>query len=304
MMPVLELLFCEIAGNPWDGRATVRFQGEQGDPFPVREGLTSRQRDEIRWYIEDYMDFPEGGNEIRAQQVEAHLAAYGRSLWDALQGPAVQTWLGAVQAAGAGRLELRAKQLSDEVAFRTPWELMRVGLSSQSPGTLLQQLGVSVVRRVNANLPMMTLPDTSTGLRILTIVCRPEDAGFLDPRYTPEAILGALAERPEVSVDFCRPGTLAALVDMLQRAADAGQPYHVVHFDGHGDYLAAEGGVGILCFEKDDGSTDPVRAQPFGDLMARFRVPLVVLEACRTATKFFAQDTVAGALCARAWARW
>jgi len=30
--------------------------------------------------------------------------------------------------------------------------------------------------------------------------------------------------------------------------------------------------------------------------MARFRVPLVVLEACRTATKFFAQETVAGAL--------
>ncbi len=87
---------------------------------------------------------------------------------------------------------------------------MRVGLSTAGPGTLLHQLNVNVVRRVNAPVPLLAPLDTSQGLRVLTIVCRPDDAGFLDPRYTPEAILEALAERPEVEVDFCRPGTLAA----------------------------------------------------------------------------------------------
>ena len=41
---------------------------------------------------------------------------------------------------------------------------------------------------------------------------------------------------------------------------------------------------------------DLVRATQFGDVMARYNIPLVVLEACRTATKTFSQDTVAGAL--------
>ena len=66
MPPVLELTFCDIAGSPWEGRATVRFQNEPGDPFPVREGLTGKEREEIRWYIEDHMDLPEGSNERRS----------------------------------------------------------------------------------------------------------------------------------------------------------------------------------------------------------------------------------------------
>ena len=79
-------------------------------------------------------------------------------------------------------------------------------------------------------------------------------------------------------------------------ARQDGRPFHVVHFDGHGTTLPEEAGIGALCFEKDDGSLDLVRAPRFGDLMSGFNIPLVVLEACRTATKSFAQGTVAGAL--------
>lgn len=294
-LPILELTFENLAGDPWEGQARVRFQGENCAPVDVREGLKRKQRDDIRWYIEEFMDLPEGGNATRAAQVEKELADFGKSLWDGLGGGPVHAWLGAVQVAGEGRLELRANTPGDEIAFRTPWELMRVGRDS-SGGRLLHQLGVTVVRRVNCNLPRLHVPDTSDGLRVLAIVCRPDEAIFLDPRYTPEAILDALDQRPEVSVDFCRPGTLAALVDALERARHDGRPYHVVHFDGHGTTLPLEGGVGALCFENDAGGLDQVRATQLGDLLSRFNIPLVVLEACRTATKSFAQDTVAGAL--------
>jgi len=300
MTPVLELTFREVGGSPWEGRASVRFQGEPSEPFAVREGISGDQRKDIRWYVEEYMDFPEGGNATRAERIERELADYGWDLWQGLQGggqgAVLQQWLGAVQLSGSGRLELRAADPRDEIAFRSPWELMREGNTTSGAGTLLHQLNVDVVRRVTANLPRLKLADTSDGLRVLTIVCRPDDAGFLDPRYAPEAILEALDDRPEVSVDFCRPGTLAVLTDVMQRAADDGKPYHVVHFDGHGTYLTTEGGVGVLCFEKADGQMDLVRATRFGDLMARFRVPLVVLEACRTSAKFFAHDTLASAL--------
>ncbi|NQT13535.1 MAG: CHAT domain-containing protein, partial [Planctomycetes bacterium] len=293
MIPVLELTFSDVVGDPWEGRATVRFQGEPSKPFPVREGMTSKQRAEVRWYVEQYMDLPEGGNATRAAALEKELAAYGHALWDGLKSDVVLQWLGVVEAAGEGRLELRAATPRDEGAFRTPWELMRVG---GGEGRLLHQLGVNVVRRVRANLPRLHPADTKEGLRVLTVVARPAEAGFLDPRYTPEAILTALESRPEVTVDFARPGTLSALVDALEVARQDGCPFHVVHFDGHGTTLPKEAGVGALCFEKDDGSLDLVRAPRFGDLMSGFNIPLVVLDACRTATKSFAQDTLAGAL--------
>ncbi len=258
--------------------------------------MTTKQRGDLRWYIEDFMYYPEAGDAVKAAQIEQDLAAYGRALWDGLTNPVAQAWLGAVRAAGEGRLELRAATRADEVAFRSPWELLRAAVRAAGDGQLLHQLGVTVVRRVNAEMPRLETPGTADGLRVLAVVCRPSDMGFLDPRYTPEAILTALEARPEVTVEFCRPGTLAALVDALECARNEGRPFHVVHFDGHGTTLPMELGIGALCFETDDGVLDLVRAPQFGDLMARFNIPLVVLEACRTATKSFAQDTVAGAL--------
>src|SRR5260370_34991513 len=86
-----------------------------------------------------------------------------------------------------------------------------------------------------------------------------------------------------VRIDFCRPPPLARLEEMLRDGQAAGQPYHVVHFDGHGTFLP-EAQIGALCFEKpDDGSgdsqTDLVRADRLGNLLANPRVPPVLVEA-------------------------
>tara|TARA_R110002072_G_scaffold13481_2_gene56876 strand:- start:76678 stop:81408 length:4731 start_codon:yes stop_codon:yes gene_type:complete len=302
-LPVVELTFQTVAGSPWEGSAVLRFNGETSQSISVREGLTSKQRDDIRWYIEEFMSYPEGGNVSRALDIESQLAKYGRELWSGLRSiPDAAVLLGGfirdVQHAGGGRLELRADTARDEVAFRTPWELMRVGGGDNGgDGTLLHQLGVTVVRRAKPNViaPVESL-DTSGGLRVLAVVCRPDNTGFLDPRFTPEAIIEAVAGNPQITLDFCRPGTLAALTKTLEDAKNAGQPYHVVHFDGHGTTLPTEAGIGALCFENDDESLDLVRATQFGDLVSRFKVPLVVLEACRTSTKTLDRETVAGAL--------
>ena len=292
-LPILELTFRNVGGDPWEGEAVARFDDEPSKPFAVREGLTGEQHEKLRWYVERYLDFPEGGYVTRAKQIEHEMDEYGRELWKGLQAPQVDRWLGAVHERGGGRLELRAETKEDEVSFRSPWELLRIG------DQLLHQLTVTVVRRPNSELPRRSVPDTSKGLRVLVVVCRPEGAGFLDPRYTPQAILKALSTRPEVRVDFCRPGTITELMDRLDDARDQEEPYHVVHFDGHGMTLPHEDGIGALCFEKDDGTLDEVRAHPFGDVMSDHRIPLVVLEACRTSTPSFAQETVASELLRR-----
>ena len=42
------------------------------------------------------------------------------------------------------------------------------------------------------------------------------------------------AVRGEVDLTVLRPPTFDALAQAVQRAANAGEPFHVVHFDGHG----------------------------------------------------------------------
>jgi hypothetical protein len=204
-IPVLELTFESVAGSPWEGLAAPRFQGETGPTFPVRENLTQAARDDLRWYIEEYpYTLLDRLQEERANRFVASLETFGRTLWQGLSAsPLVQQWLGVVQRDRAGRLELRAKEPRDETAFRTPWELLRVG-----GGTLLHQLGATVVRRPLADLPRLAHHDTSSGLPVLSIVCRPDETGFLDSRYSPEALLEALTDRSEVGgwKRRCGPG--------------------------------------------------------------------------------------------------
>lgn len=43
----------------------------------------------------------------------------------------------------------------------------------------------------------------------------------------------------DVCLDFCRPPTLARMEQMLSEAQERGEPYYVLHFDGHGMCLLA-----------------------------------------------------------------
>jgi tetratricopeptide (TPR) repeat protein len=78
----------------------------------------------------------------------------------------------------------------------------------------------------------------------------------------------------------------------VKRAADDGEPYHVVHFDGHGAILgrAAGGrpammvglGEGVLAFEQPGGGSDLVGAAQVAAVLAQGKVPVVVLNACQS----------------------
>lgn len=69
--------------------------------------------------------------------------------------------------------------------------------------------------------------------------------------------------------------------------AESNGAYDIVHFDGHGNYDRLLG-LGMLLFEKAQQlgqarvAMDPVRADDLGNLLARYRIPLVILEACRS----------------------
>jgi tetratricopeptide (TPR) repeat protein len=274
-MHELRLLF-----SPADnGSFTVTLE-PAGVPVPLTPFLTDDDYENLRWYLEDYMDLPDGGAVIRAQGVEQQIHSWGTRLHDAVFSAPENAALLAQLLASPEPRELTIA--TDHIALlRLPWELM-----ADAAGNLAQRLSV---RRQLATPQTLIPREVSLPLRMLYIVSRPGDTGFIDPRLTTRALFDALDPlQGHVRLDFCRPPTLPQMEEMLRAAQAAGDPYDLVHFDGHGTFLP-ESQIGALCFEKpDDGSgdsrTDLVPADRLGDLLAQYSIPLVVLEACRSAT--------------------
>ena len=251
-----------------------------GVPVPFTPFLSEDDYEALRWYLEDYMDLPDGGAVVRAERIEGDLERWGHRLYEALfTPPDNRAFLQELLDGPAPRRLTVATR--DPALLRLPWELM-----ADAAGSLAQRLSV----RRQLEVPEPTAPrPAQLPLRILYIVSRPADAGFLDPRLTTKALFDALDPLgSRVQVDFCRPPTLARMEEMLRDGQRSGAPYGLVHFDGHGTFLPLAQ-IGALCFEKpDDGSgasaTDLVPADRLGDLLVSYSIPLVVLEACRSAT--------------------
>lgn len=246
-----------------------------GVAFTVASPFSGELDAEHRWYQEEFLRWPGVGDIARASAIEAHLDRAGRALFEALQGrERAHPLTGPLARRGCCLLTLISE---DADALALPWELMR---DERGP-----MAGRVVIRRqLAATAPPgrfeLTLP-----LRVLLVVARPVDVPFLDPRSSAAPILDALETLgDDCVVEFCHPPTLPALDARLQDARDAGRPYHVVHFDGHGLYRR-DRGVGVLCFESATADSDEVPGDRLGALLARHDVLATILEACKTAER-------------------
>ena len=104
------------------------------------------------------------------------------------------------------------------------------------------------------------------------------------------------AVRGEVDLTVLRPAAFDALTDAVRTAAEAGEPFHVVHFDMHGAMPGRPGGgtpggrpgmmtgtgEGVLTFERPGGDSDPVGASKVAGVLVEGKVPVVVLNACQS----------------------
>jgi len=279
-MKDLRILFAAAAPDGYRAQFADAAGTRLGVEVPFKPFLEDADYEDLRWYLEDYMDLPDGGAVVRAQRIEKNLGIWGRKLHDALFTAPESRALLSELLAGPEPRELTLATRDPDL-LRLPWELM-----ADDAGSLAQR--VSVRRQLEAPEKKTTARPAQLPLRILYIVSRPTDAGFIDPRFTAKALLDALDPLgANVRVDFCRPPTLARMEEMLRDGQEAGEPYGLVHFDGHGTFLPDKQ-IGVLCFENPaDGfgaSVDLVSASRLGDLLASYAIPLVILEACRSAT--------------------
>jgi tetratricopeptide (TPR) repeat protein len=256
---------------------------------PLAWPLGADALEDLRWYLEDYLAAPFGVWEDRGPAVQKRLAGWGDQVF------------GSVFGAGPARdAYQRARDKGLEVVFRSadpgllglPWELMRDGAGPVA-------LGAGGVSR---SLPVAggagTLEVPGGRLRVLMVISRP--AGTSDVGY--QMVARPLLERldavsGEVDLTVLRPPSFGALREVLAQAADASEPFHVVHFDGHGVMPGrAAGGVvaggrpammagsdeGVLAFEEPGGGSDHVGASKVAAALVQGKVPVVVLNACQS----------------------
>jgi hypothetical protein len=182
---------------------------------------------------------------------------------------------------------------------------------------------------VSRALPVADLAGTAAvgggRLRVLMVISRPAGTDDVGYQMVARPLLERLgAVRGQVDLVVLRPPTLQALRTELAEAADAGRPFQVVHFDGHGILpgrptggpgegerpvmLAGPAAEGVLAFEQPGGGSEAVSASQFAGVLRDAKVPVVVLNACQSgAVGKDLEASVATALLragARRWWRW
>lgn len=238
-------------------------------PFEFK--LLAQDAEDVRWYLEEYPIYPVEPMPRTAKRIEGRMREIGRELFrKALAGS--DAWSAVRDRLADTRIEVESR-LEDALV---PWELMREPVAD-----LPLALSVGSFVRCHSKAAMRAHPaEPDAGkTRILLAICRLEDdrVGF---RSVARQLIRGLSEaaREPFELEVLRPPTFERLGKRLREAKAEGKPFHAVHFDGHG--LAGE-----IFFENPEreGRAEAVKAAALGMLLHETGVPLLILNACRSA---------------------
>ena len=285
-----------------DNRHTIELEWLEGSARQTASAiveLTMSEQDQrdLAWYVEEYAEYPFEPHPQRAARIEERLHDVGVELFNKLfaaNNPTRRMWFEAARRLSDVRVEIVTDA---EGATALPWELLR-DPDTDTVLALHAQAFVRAAPKVSRK-PLMLEPQTS--IRILLVICRPSGGDDVPFRSVASRLLKSLSAeaRAVFQLEVLRPPTFAQLAKVLSDAKSAGKPYHVVHFDGHGVYGSPDtlpvdmskltyrvaGPQGFLLFESDTSNDrrELVHGTRLGELLVQTNVPLLVLNACRSA---------------------
>jgi tetratricopeptide (TPR) repeat protein len=270
----------------------LSWQRGQANPRPAPSVTFTHPFDEqaladLRWYLEEYLRFPYGLAPDNAAKIEQKFQDWGEQLFELVFRSSEQArqFFQAATYEGLHQCELVITSDSPEV-LNLPWEL----LYSPSDRHFLAPSLAGMSRSLSeyAVREMGDLPQDK--LNILLVIARPYGEKDIALRTIARPLLQALSNiRQKVNLKVLRPPSF----EQFERELNANRGfYHIVHFDGHGDFdpnsigfqhTLGAAGQGLLVFEKNDGSPDIVTAAQIAQNLADCRVPIFVLNACKSA---------------------
>ena len=259
-------------------------------PVPFEHPFESKTLERLRWYLEDYLSFPYGLEPEKAVQVEQQFQHWGQQLFESVFHSSEESRKFFQEATRAGLDRCEIGIVSDNPGLlNLPWEL----LYAPKEQFLAPKLS-GIYRTLSSHSVRAPLPDIpGEQLNILLVIARPykQDVGFQTIARPMLDALRPLREQGLVSLKVLRPPSFSAFEQELNRHRDGF--YHIVHFDGHGTFdptaqgaqyqLTGETGLGQLVFETAAGEPEVVDADRIAQSLRACRVPVFVLNACKSA---------------------
>jgi hypothetical protein len=283
MTQILRLTQSAASQGKYNVRIELLREGEfpQSADASFEFNLSPQDQERLRWYFEDYLLYQQEPAPTIALKVEDLLTQIGIQLFDKIfksNFDAHSIWSRALPVLNETRVEI----VTDvQEATTIPWELIC------SPDTL-QPLAISASSFMRTYRQAAVPPKfemTPEGpIRILLAICRPDGDDDVPFRSIAIQVIKALNATAHTSfqLEVLRPPTFAQLGRVLKAAKDRNKPYHVLHFDGHGDYIENRGWI-IFEYPDPDEDGELVNGNRLRELMQKSDVPILVLNACRSA---------------------
>ncbi|NEP12159.1 MAG: tetratricopeptide repeat protein [Symploca sp. SIO2C1] len=245
---------------------------------------------DLRWYLEDYLRFPYGLEPEKASKIEDKFQQWGEELFELVfrGSEKAREFFQAATYAGLDKCQLVITSDSPQV-LNLPWELLYSPSDRQflapSLAGMSRSLSDYAVRAEMGELPQ-------DKLNILLVIARPYGERDVGLKTIARPMLEALKPiQQQVNLKVLRPPSFEEFERELNSHEEG--YYHIVHFDGHGDFdpnsrglqqqLNSNSGQGLLVFEAADGSPQTIEAAQIAQNLADCRVPLFVLNACKSA---------------------
>jgi hypothetical protein len=181
------------------------------------------------------------------------------------------------QADGGLRIKLRLDpEVAGQMALgRLPWELLYDPAARQYLAGGNRR--TTVVRFLEAPQPTV-LPPFEPPLRVLVARAQPPGLSRLDLATETELIVKSWAQVRGTAVNVLDGMTLSSLRDEVLR----GRP-HVLHFMGHGTFVAGQNAGALLLAAGDGGAAQAVSGRTLAPHLADLELRLVVLNSCQSA---------------------
>lgn len=201
--------------------------------------ITQQDHENLRWYLEDYLNHPFDPAPVIAERVERKMSEIGVSLFNVLFDNANNDDTRDMRAElrthlNKTRIEIVTKNIRETMTI--PWELIKDPRTTDSLA-----LGASEFVYAHPSPTRRPIPPkvTSDPIRILLVISRPGGGDDVPYRTIAMEMIKALNDGNinSFQLDVLRPPTFEQLGAVLRTAFRRGKPYHILHFDGHGTFL-------------------------------------------------------------------
>ncbi len=255
------------------------------DKITLPNRSNSHLVNDLRWYLERFLDYPFAPNTSLAEEIQDALDQWGKDTFSKLFQGEAHGWYQEARSLNLNQLALKIAS-DDPRILAWPWEALH-----DPQGAILAH-NCRIERQLKELHDPQPLPDNlpTDCINILLVIARPYGDQDINHHTLsrPLVELSQLQTVP-VRVNVLRPPSFDQLRDALQEKPGF---YHIVHFDGHGCYSNAGKDAsnhnhkkpqGKLIFETQKGKADAVETTPLTQLLSEANIPITVLNACQSA---------------------